>query len=705
MPSPRYRELFDRIEQAVADRPKRSALYAAMKRGRDSRRAALEILPGGAAFRDEVRAAKLRCTDRLDELVERFTKNAEQRGAKVFLAKDGAAAMDYVLRVAKGHGARVIAKSKSLTSEEIEFNQPLEAAGMRVVETDLGELIIQLAHEKPYHLVFPAVHKTAADVAELFRQAAEGEVSTDPNQIMSVVRRFLRPIFLGADIGVTGANIGIAENGTIVIETNEGNARLVSGIPPVHICIMGIEKIVETVEEALLMILAHPVSAVGQMLTTYVTFQGGRASLGNQERETHIVLLDNGRSQMRQDPLLREALYCIRCGACMNICPSYGVVGGHTFGYIYPGPIGIPWTAAAHGIARAADFAPLCISCGLCQEICPAEIDMPLMIAEVKHRSLEIEPQPLVNKALMAAESFSRLGSATAPLSNWLLKNGLVRWLVEKSVGIDRRRRLPEFRRTTFMKEFRRRRNGGVEGNRKVALFVDLYANYNAPELAWQAVRLLEAGGAAVVVPRQRASGYPYIGYGEMDKAREVAADNVARLDPYVQQGYDIVSLEPTATYTLRASYPKLLGTESARRVGNHTFGIFEYLLRLVEEGQLRVRASTDTGRLGFHVPCHQRGLDAGEATTTLLTRVGYSVQVVETGTCCGMAGTFGMKAGPLGYELAQAIGEPLFEAFRQSGVDCVVTESSVCRMHIVEGTGLTVRHPLLLLEAEPVTG
>jgi iron-sulfur cluster protein len=660
----------------------------------------LQSLPGGAAFRDEVRAAKLRCIDCLDELVDRFRENAEKRGAKVFLARDGAAAMDYVLRVARSHGARVIAKSKSLTSEEIEFNEPLEAAGMQVVETDLGELIIQLAHEKPFHLVFPAVHKTAAEVAELFRRAADREVSTDPDEIMSVVRRYLRPIFLGADIGVTGANIGIAENGSIVIETNEGNARLVSSIPPVHICIMGVEKIVETMEEALLMILAHPVSAVGQMLTTYVTFQAGRASLGDQHRETHIVLLDNGRTEMREDPLLREALYCIRCGACMNICPTYGVIGGHTFGYIYPGPIGIPWTAAAHGVDKAADFAPLCISCGLCQEICPAEIDIPLMIAEVKQRTLEFEPQPLVNKVMMAAETFSKLGSATAPLSNWALRSRPVRWLMEKSLGIERRRRLPEFKRPSFEKQFRRRPARTGEGERKVALFIDLFANYNAPELAWRVVDLLEAAGVTVVLPKQRACGYPYLGYGEVDRAKRVAADNVAHLVPYVEDGCDIVSLEPTATYSLRCSYPTLLASDAARRVAHHTYGVFEYLSRLVTEDRLRLKQAVGNGRYGFHIPCHERSLDSGEATVALLRQVGYNVEVIETGTCCGMAGTFGMKAGPLGYQLSQVVGEPLFDAFRQSGVDSIVTESSVCRIHLEEGTGLAVRHPLSLLEA-----
>lgn len=233
-------------------------------------------------------------------------------------------------------GARIIAKSKSLTTEEIDLNQPLIEAGIDVVETDLGELIIQLAGEKPFHLVFPSIHKMAPEVAEIFSRTTGQAVADDIPSIMKVVRTYLRPIFLKAEIGLTGANVGIAETGGICIETNEGNARLVSSLKSCHICLIGMEKIVETIEDALLMVLAHPVSASGQLPTNYVTWMHGRSPLGEgaagEERESHIIILDNGRTAMRGDADMREALYCIRCGAYINICPTYGVVGGHTFG-------------------------------------------------------------------------------------------------------------------------------------------------------------------------------------------------------------------------------------------------------------------------------------------------------------------------------------------------------------------------------------
>ncbi len=702
----RYRQLEEKIDHALKERSSRTALYRAMKRGRDSRHKAVGALPGGESFRNTVRSVKVRCLDQQDELVDRFAGKVRERGAMVFMANDGPAAISYILDIVKRRGAGTVAKSKSLTSEEIEVNHPLEEAGVDVIETDLGELIIQKVNEKPFHLVFPAVHKTAVQVAEIFREVTQQDVPNDVDAIMRIVRKYLRPIFLNADIGMTGANVGVAETGAIVIETNEGNARLVSSIPDVHICIMGREKIVDTVEDALQMMLAHPISAVGQHLTTYVTMMGGRSPLGEGEgrgpRESHIIILDNGRSKMREDPLFKDALNCIRCGACMNICPTYGVVGGHTFGYIYPGPIGIPWTSEVHGLDKAAEFAPLCVSCGLCKEICPAGIDIPMMIAGVKDRDGEQNGHPRVNRILMAAEGMAKFGCATAPVSNWMMRNGLFRWAMEAFTGIDRRRALPPFRRQTLSKWFRKR--GAVQRSkdpvRRAVFFADIYAAYNAPELGRAAVGALEALGCEVILPRQRGSGYPYIGYGDLKRAEKLADENVRLMMPHIGAGYDVVATEPTAAYCLKVSYPKLLhGREDAQAVADRTFELFAYLEMLETLAGGAEQTTLYKGRrFGFHVSCHQRPLDAGRQAMDYLRRRGAEVELVQTGTCCGMAGTFGMKKGLLGYELSQAVGEPLFQAFQEANVDTIVTESSVCAIHLREGTGIRVIHPLELL-------
>lgn len=696
-------ELEQKISQTLEDTRQRNALLNAVKRGRDSRANALAEIPGGDSFRQDVQAIKQRCIRNLPKLLEKFTENAEQRGAKVFFAKTGQEACDYVLNLAKQKNAKLITKSKSLTTEEIELNHPLETAGIEVVETDLGERIIQMAGELPYHLVFPAVHKTTAQVAKLFSEATGEKVESNLKDIMALMRRSLRPYFLNADIGITGANVAIAETGSLLIETNEGNGRLVCAIPPVHVCVMGLEKIVESIEDALKMIFAHPVSATGQLLTTYVSFFAGRSPLaGQEEREFHIVILDNGRMKMRSDNWFEEALHCIRCGACMNICPTYGVLGGHVFGHIYPGPIGIPWTAQVHGLDNAAKFSDLCISCGLCKEICPADIDMPMMISKVKNQALENNPQPLANKIFMASETFAKLACVTAPVSNWMMGSAIGKLLSEKVLGIDRQRSLPEFKRRTFKKRFKASRQKESESRGKVAFFVDYFANYISPELAISATDFLEKAQIIVELPRQRTSGYPYISYGELGKAKKTAEFNVAQFLPYIKEGFALVTIEPTAAYAFKQVYPKLLdNSRESVLVAEKTFEFFEYIAKLMEEGKLLLPAKIrETRTFGFHIPCHQRAGSSAKSTLKILQSVGLDVQVIETGTCCGMAGTFGLKQGPLGYDLSTTVGQPLFEMFKESEVDAIITESSVCKMQLEDGTGLQVVHPLELITA-----
>ncbi len=393
----------------------------------------------------------------------------------------------------------------------------------------------------------------------------------------------------------------------------------------------------------------------------------------------------------------------------MNICPTYGVVGGHTFGHIYPGPIGIPWTSEVHGLDKAAEFAPLCISCGLCKEICPAEIDIPMMIAGVKDRDGEENGHPRVNRILMAAEGMAKFGCATAPVSNWMMRNRVFRWAMEAFTGIDRRRALPPFRRQTLAKWFRMRGAAPrvAEPAGRVVFFADLFANYNAPELGRAAVEALEALGCEVVLPRQRGSGYPYIGYGDLKRAKKLAEENVRLMAPYVESGYDIVATEPTAAYCLKISYPKLLyGLADAKAVSERTHELFAYLEMLESRAGGGAPSADFRGRrFGFHVSCHQRPLDAGRQAMDYLRRRGAEVELIETGTCCGMAGTFGMKKGMLGYELSQAVGEPLFQAFQEAKVDTIVTESSVCAIHLREGTGINVIHPLELLTGRKDSG
>ena len=697
-----YVPLKRKISESLSHFEKGRALMAATKRSRNARTALISSFADAEKLLSEVKQLKTHSISNLDNLIKEFVSSCERTGAKVSIAKTGQDVVDYVLDLAQKNNVKLIGKSKSLTTEEIELNHFVEEKGIEIVETDLGERIIQLAKEKPFHLVFPAVHKTQKEVAELFSSSFGTRVPNDLNEIMKVIRKELRPIFLGSEMGITGANVAVAETGTIVIETNEGNARLVSAIPDIHVVIVGMEKIVATWEEALKLIIAHPLSATGTRLTNYVSMVSQRRPLeGHPKREMHVIILDNGRSKMQEDPWFKEALSCIRCGACMNICPTYGVVGGHTFGYIYPGPIGIPWTEEIHGLDKASEFAHLCISCGLCREICPADIDIPMMIAKVKEKDVKQNGQLTPNKILSRSDRFAKLASSTAPLSNWVVQSRVSRSFMDRFLGIEKRRKLPIFKRTTFDKKFPQIKKMIANPRGKVVYFVDIFANYNRPELAEKIVNQLQENEIQVVLPKDlKPSGMPYISYGELEEATRIARHNVDALIGFVRGGYDIVASEPTATYCLKDIYPKLLGeSEESKLVSQHSFEFFEYMAAHSAAEKNERAVQENKGRIGFHIPCHQRGLSAGKYTIDALKCKGYDVKVIETGTCCGMAGTFGLKKGELGYDLSMAVGKPLFELFEDDkAIEVIATESSVCTEQLIDGTKHKVVHPLDLL-------
>ncbi|MDE1853994.1 MAG: LUD domain-containing protein [Thaumarchaeota archaeon] len=692
------KQLREKIREALATEGLAEKMWTSTTRARKNRSDAIQRFHIDVhQMKQSLRSTKVAAIGD-PTLAERFAEQVRANGGKVFFARTGADAINYVADLARERGAAVLIKSKSLTSEEIEFDSELQKRGVSCVETDLGELIVQMAHERPVHLVMPAAHKSLKDVAELVSERLGKEVPADHAAILNEVRAYLRPIFLSAKIGVTGANAGIAETGTVIVQTNEGNARLVSGAPDVHVVLMGVEKIVPSWADAAKVVSGSAISATGQYVTVYVSGFSARSPLGGEAegREFHVIILDNGRSKMREDEWFSDALNCIRCGACMNICPTYSVVGGHTFGYIYPGPIGIPWTSNVHGLDRAS-YADLCISCGLCKEICPVDIDMPMMIAKVKQERVDLGGQTLVNRFFAGSETLARVASATAPLSNWLIGLGPSRYLMEKLVGVDRRRTLPSFSRRRLR---RRLRGVGMGDGRagKVVYFPDIYADYNDPDMGVKAVRMLATLGYKVEVPNLKWSGMPYISYGEVRKAARVARDNLRVLSKYVEEGYEVVATEPTAAHMLRDEYLKLAPGEEAKRVAEHSHPFFEFIEHKLSGLALRAAEPTE-GEVGFHIPCHDRALTSGGPAMKFLEEAGYRVKIVETGTCCGMGGTFGMKAGALGYDLSVAVGKRLFELFKESGCKLACTESSVCAAQIEDGTGLEVLHPLRMVD------
>jgi L-lactate dehydrogenase complex protein LldF len=349
------------------------------------------------ALREEARAIKGEVLRHLDRYLETFVSKAERRGAKVHWARDAAEANEIICRLTVERGARNVVKSKSMTTEEIHLNAALERAGMRVVETDLGEYIIQLAGETPSHIIAPAIHKTRRQVAELFTTELGIPPTDDVGQLTRTARHTLRERFASADVGISGVNFGIAETGTIVIVENEGNIRLTTSLPRTHIAVMGIEKLLPRFADLDVFLKLLPRSGTGQALSTYQSFITGTKRSADDEgpEELHLVLLDNGRSRMLAHPVTRQSLACIRCGACLNVCPVYQQIGGHAYGSVYPGPIGSVITPQLIGIEKAAQLPFASSLCGACREVCPVKIDIPRLLLHLRG---EISEQKINHK-------------------------------------------------------------------------------------------------------------------------------------------------------------------------------------------------------------------------------------------------------------------------------------------------------------------
>ena len=352
---------------------------------------------------------RLHTTTHLDHYLALLERRLTEAGACVHWARDAEEARAIVLEIARSHDVRRAVKVKSMVSEEIHLNQALIEAGIETLETDLGEFIVQLLGVGPSHVLTPAIHLTKEDIAALFREHLGVDAPSDPARLAAIARDALRNAFLSADLGLSGANFLVAETGTLVLVTNEGNGRMCTTLPPVHIAVVGIDKVVPDMPKlsVLLNLLAR--SGTGQQLTAYTSFIRGPMQAGgtNATQELHVVLLDNGRTRVLQDPIAREALLCIRCGVCLNVCPVYNHVGGYAYGNVYSGPIGAILAPQLLGMSVAGDLSFASSLCGACAEVCPVKIPIPEILLRLRHRAVEgdqVEP-PGLSPVLRAAAS------------------------------------------------------------------------------------------------------------------------------------------------------------------------------------------------------------------------------------------------------------------------------------------------------------
>ncbi len=391
---PSSRHFPDRAQAALENPELRVAMGRAKGGFIDKRRRALERFPEFEALREAGKEIKEHALSHLDYYLERFEDRVTASGGAVHWAASAEDACRIVVDLCRNAEARHVTKGKSMVGEEIGINEALEAAGIERMETDLGEYIIQLADEPPSHIIAPAVHKTRQQVSELFhrhhRALGYTEVQSEVADLVNEARSVLRDKFLNADVGITGANFLIAETGSVMLVTNEGNGDLTNTLPRVHIVTAGIEKVVPTLEDASTLLRLLTRSATGQEMSTYTTLTTGPRGREDLDgpNEFHVVLVDNGRSQMLGNEF-RPMLRCIRCGACMNHCPVYSSVGGHAYGWVYVGPMGSVLTPLMVGLEEAGHLPNACTMNGRCEEVCPMGIPLPDMLRALRRRQFE----------------------------------------------------------------------------------------------------------------------------------------------------------------------------------------------------------------------------------------------------------------------------------------------------------------------------
>ena len=381
------------FDETLANPSLQLAVYSATRRLMEKRKATVkpEVLPEYQELRDLASALKKHTIENLDHYLEQFEANVTSRGGQVVWCKDSGEANQFLARLAKEKNARLLTKVKSMTTEETGLNEHLEHERLEPVESDLGEFIVQLGRSRPYHIVAPALDLTRYDVADLFSRTLGVERETVPENQTKIARRVLREKFLAADIGVSGANFLVADSGAVVLVTNEGNGRMCTTMPRIHVAVAGIEKLIPRAQDLAVFLKLLGRSATGQPLTVYTSFLNGPRRAGEVDgpREFYVLLLDNGRTRLLADREKRQSLYCIRCGACLNHCPVYRKIGGHNYPWVYSGPIGKVISPQYRGIGKD-PWLPFTSSlCGACAEVCPVKIELPKLLLELRSEVVE----------------------------------------------------------------------------------------------------------------------------------------------------------------------------------------------------------------------------------------------------------------------------------------------------------------------------
>jgi iron-sulfur cluster protein len=659
----------------------------------------------------EVVASKDSAMGRMEELYQEFKKNAEAAGAHVHLARTAAEATDIITRIAREEGCSRVVKSKSMTAEEVRLSHHLAGEGMDITEADLGEWIIQLRREGPSHMVLPAIHLSRDQVAELFSEVTGALQSNDIEKLVKVARRELRVRFAQGDMGVSGANFCLADKGAIGLVTNEGNARLLTTLPRVHVALIGLDKVTPNLHEALKVLRVLPRNATGQAITSYVTWIHGAVECKgakDQRKSYHIVFLDNGRTTLAKDPLFGQVLRCVRCGACANVCPVFRMVGGHHYGHIYVGAVGLIFTYFFHGRDKAKNLVKNCINCQACKHVCAAGIDLPRLIKELVARIQDQEGHELDSKLLGLAMSNRRLFHGllrSARFAQMALgvkttddgKGKFVRHLPMLLSKDHRFREIPRLASTPFRDKFPKLREKVDRPRFTVGLFGGCAQDFMFPEHLEAGLETFRGHGVDVRYPMsQTCCGLPLMMMGEASAELETAKQNIKAFDP-AELDY-ILTLCPSCASHLK-SYPHLFENDPEWRLQAERFAekIIDYSSFMREKLELEAAGFQQGGpRTAYHAPCHLcRGLEVHDAPRDLLRIGGYDyVEMQEEEVCCGFGGSYSVKFP----RISEQILKNKLDHIEESGASVLVTDCPGCVMQIrgglaKRGSHVKVRH------------
>ena len=680
-----------------------------------------------ASMRSALHEAKDYAIEHQDELIAQFKSQAEAAGAIIYEARTAEAANRYIYELCRRKGIDLVVKSKTMVSEETELNAYLEARGITPVETDLGEWVAQLSHERPSHMVMPIIHKTRQQVGGILTETLGREISRENvAEQVAVIRVEHRKSFLNAGLGVSGANALVAESGTVMMLTNEGNGRLVTSLPPVHIVMAGYDKLIGTFAEAMTQLRLLARSATAQHITSYTTFITGPAT---PDKEMHIVLVDNGRSEMRADPHFKEALRCIRCAACANICPSYQQVGGHAFGYIYSGAIGLVVTPFHHGLDADAGPQSLCVSCNACETVCPVEIPLPNLILDVRSRVVEAKGLPWLKKVIFAVMARPRLfdsavrffSIAQMPVTRggkFIRPRNLS--MFDKLPGVRpianlaRWRSLPAF----ASKPLRDRvKTSGSAANQldpgkagiTVCYFAGCMIDRLFPEMGEAAIRVLEACGVRVTFPqKENCCGLIALNSGDRAHCLGMARQTIVMLERSLAESKAdyIVGATTSCVVTLTQDYIRLFDDlqqqgwkRRAQALAEKVMDFASFVDHVLLANGKKLPISKTEGEqivVTYHDSCQSincLGLHS-EARHIIQDVLGLELrEMPQSDVCCGFGGATSIEHG----DVSERIMNNKLNTAESTGATVLVTDNPGCLMHLRGGVDASGRRMRVL--------